>query len=66
MDWLTEQEECMSNLTYADQLRMHTLQSGDPVADYYGFPLVQAIIIAEEKAARLANIVTEEVQEQGA
>lgn len=37
-------------VTHADLLRMQTMIAGDAVSDYNGFPEVQVLIIAEEKA----------------
>ncbi len=54
-------EEEDLRLTQQDIIRIHTIQAGDPVGDYMGFPLVQHYIIAAEKAkarqARTAAVV---------
>lgn len=42
-----------------EQLRIHTVTAGDPVSDYYGFPITQQQIIDDEHQAQ-DRTVTEE------
>ncbi len=43
-------------LTSEDRIRMRTVQAGDEVSDYIGFPDIQRDIIMRERASREVSI----------